>query len=211
VYKPRLNYKGVIDGLLVFSFEVTEQLRAQQRADALQAQALADAQRHARERETFYQVFEQAPARIALVRGPHHTFTYCNEAYEQLFPGRKLRGRKLADALPEVAAQGFVALLDQVYQSGETYFGFGEAFEMIQPGSSTPTTAYFDYTYQPYREHEQMVGVSIFAYDVTEQVLARQQHETQQQQLRELFEQAPLSICLFGGPDFVYELVSQQH
>jgi signal transduction histidine kinase len=168
-------------------------------------------QRLGKEGEIFYQVFEQTQALIALVRGPEHRFAYCNVAYQQLFPERQLQGHTVAEALPEARAQGFVELLDRVFQTGETYFGSEMAFATAPARGEPSCIRYFNFTHQAYREQGQTVGVSIFSYDVTEQVVARQQREAQQRQLHELFEQAPVSICLFGGPDFVYELASQQH
>jgi PAS domain S-box-containing protein len=210
-YKPRRNEHEHVDGVLLFAFEITEQVVAQQRADALQAEVLATAQQQVQERETLYQVFEQTPARIALLRGPEHRFMYSNGSYRQLFTSHEVVGRTVAEVMPEAAKLGFVRLLDGVYQTGKTYFGNEMPYTFIKPGDTLATTAYFNFTYQAYRENGETVGVSVFSYDVTEQVQARLQRESQQQQLRELFVAAPLSICLFGGPDFVYELASRQH
>jgi PAS domain S-box-containing protein len=210
-YKPRYNEHGQINGVLLFAFEITEQVVAQQHAGALQAELLAAARHQVEERETLYQVFEQTPARIALLRGPEHRFTYTNDSYRQLFTPRQVLGRTVAEVMPEATSLGFVRLLDEVYQTGKTYFGHERSYTFVQPGDARATTAYFNFTYQAYREKGETVGVSIFSYDVTEQVRTRQQREAQQQQLRELFVAAPLSICLFGGPDFVYELASRQH
>ncbi|MDF7815742.1 hypothetical protein [Hymenobacter sp. YC55] len=43
-----------------------------------------------------YQVFEQSPAAMCLLRGPQHALAYYNPAYQALFPGRDMRGRMLA-------------------------------------------------------------------------------------------------------------------
>ncbi|TGD82912.1 PAS domain-containing protein [Hymenobacter wooponensis] len=169
---------------------------------------LEEAQRRVQERETFYQVFEQTPASIALMRGPAHRFEYVNAAYQQLFPGRQLVGRSLAEALPETVTQGFSALLDTVYRTGETFFGTELLLSIEQPGGLPAKDVYFTFTYQAYREREQIVGISIFAYDATEQVLARLAREAQQRQLHDLFMQAPTPIAILTGPDMVFQLVN---
>ena len=74
-----------------------------------------------------------------------------------------------------------------------------------------PLTAYFNFTYQAYREAGAIAGVSIFAYDITEQVLARQERVAQQQRLEQLFMQAPAAICILAGPELVYELVNPRY
>ncbi|WP_262922271.1 PAS domain-containing protein [Hymenobacter sp. 5414T-23] len=173
-----------------------------------QQAVLEEAQHRIRERETFYQIFEQTPACIALLRGPVHRFEYVNEAYQQLFPSRRLVGRPVAEALPETVGQGFLNLLDTVYRTGETFFGTELLLQVEQPDGHPPQDVYFTFTYQAYREQEQIVGISIFAHDVTEQVLARQGRDVQQRQLRDLFMQAPAPIAILEGPDMRFQLVN---
>ena len=140
-----------------------------QESAALQAEVLATARRQAQEREAFYQVFEQTPAAIAFLRGPEHRLVYFNPAYQRLFPGRIMQGRTVAEVQPEAEAQGFVALLDRVYQSGNTFVG-NELALTIEPADGSPAQpSYFNFTYQPYRENGHTIGLSVFAYDVTEQ------------------------------------------
>ncbi|WP_210521006.1 PAS domain-containing sensor histidine kinase [Hymenobacter terricola] len=155
--------------------------------------------------EALYQLFEHTPAAICMLRGPEHRYEYHNATYQQLFPGRALHGRPVAEALPETVAGGFVALLDNVYRTGETYFGYEAPFLLEQPGGQAPQQLYFTFTYQAYREHGAIVGISTFAYDVTAQVQARQQRDAQQRQQQELFEQAPVAMAVFRGPRYVIE------
>jgi PAS domain S-box-containing protein len=168
---------------------------------------LAAAQRRAAERETFYQVFEQTPACIALLRGPEHDFEYVNQAYQALFPGRQLVGLPLAEALPETLEQGFVSLMDKVYQSGETFYG-NELSLTVAANGLPARELYFTFTYQVYHENGAVAGVSIFAFDVTGQVLARQQREQERRQLLGLFAQAPAGICILHGSELVFEFVN---
>jgi PAS domain S-box-containing protein len=208
IQQARYDEAGHIDGLLVFVFEVTAQVQARLRNEALQAELLASAQRLVQERETFYQVFEQTPAALAILRGPEHRVEYFNEAYQQLFPGRRMHGRTIAEMQPEAIEQGFVALLDRVYQTGETYYGNELPFTVAPSDGQPSRTFYFNFTYQPFRETGEVVGISVFAYDVTEQTLARQHRAEQQRQLNELFEQAPVAIAIFRGPQYVIELAN---
>ncbi len=188
----------------------TQELQASHRASAaLQAELLAAAQRQVQVRESFYQVFEQTPAAVSLLRGPTYRFEYVNPVYQQVFAGRQLVGHDFAEALPDAAAQGYLALLDDVYHTGETFLGAEVPFVSEQP--DTPThTVYFNFTYQAYRENGEIVGISTFALDVTEQVLARQQREAQQAELQRLFAQAPMAIIVLRGPTFIIEQVNER-
>jgi signal transduction histidine kinase len=207
-FQPLADKTGQTTGIMVFVVNVTEKVRVRQQAEALQAELLAVAQRQAHERTAFRGVFEQTPALIALLRAPGHRFEYVNPAYQAFFPGRQLVGLDAVVAAPELLTQGFVTMLDRVYQTGETYFGTEVPFATPAAAGQPDRTAYFNFTYQAYREAGEIAGVSIFAFDVTEQVRARQEREVQRQRLHDLFMQAPAAICILDGPELVYELVN---
>ena len=225
VWQARRDLAGAVDGVLVFAYDVTPQVRARQQVEqlnaelearvqartqealALQADLLEAAQHQVQVRESFYQVFEQTPAAVSLLRGPTYRFEYVNPVYQQVFAGRQLVGRDFADALPDAAAQGYLAMLEGVYHTGETFFGTEVPFVSEQPGAPTHTV-YFNFTYQAYRENGELVGISTYALDVTEQVLARQELEARRRQLEATFSQAPVAICVFRGPAYVLELVN---
>ncbi|QMU26588.1 PAS domain-containing protein [Adhaeribacter radiodurans] len=208
VYQPLRNDFGQIQGILAFIVDVTEKVEARQQAAALQAELIANAQKLIQERETFYQVFELTPAAICIQRGPEHRYEYVNAAYQAFFPGRELLGRTVAEALPETVPAGFAGLLNKVYQTGETYFGQEAPLLLEQPDGKPPREMYFTFTYQAYRENGQIVGISTFAYDVTQQVQMRQQQEAQQKQLQVLFEQAPVAIAVLRNPEYVIEVAN---
>ncbi|MGI4866388.1 MAG: PAS domain-containing protein [Janthinobacterium lividum] len=208
VLQARYDARGRIDGVLVMVLDSTAQVRVQQHAERLQEDVLAAAQRGAQEREAFYQIFEQTPAVISLMRGPDHYYEYVNPAYQALFPGRALQGRPVLEALPEAGPQGFVDLLNQVYQTGETFVGTELPLVITSPDGEPPTKKRLSFTYQAYRENGVIVGVSVFATDVTEQVHARQQREAGLQQLHTIFEQTPVGLVQLTGPDYVVEVAN---
>jgi len=174
VQQARYDEQGRIDGVLMFMLNITEQIVAHRRAEKLQAEVLATMQRQVQEHETFYQVFEQTSALVALMWGPEHRFEYVNPAFQQLFPDRLLLHQPLADGLPELVAQGVIPLLDRVYSTSEPFHGTALPFDILEPDGITSKKVYFKFTYQAYLEEGQPRGISVFAYDVTEQVCARQ-------------------------------------
>ncbi|GAA3941492.1 PAS domain-containing sensor histidine kinase [Hymenobacter algoricola] len=161
-----------------------------------------------RQRDACYQIFEHTPAAMCIQRGPEHRYEYCNATYQALFPGRPLLGLTAAEALPETVDAGFVALLDEVYRTGTTYFGHEQPLLLAQPAGRPPQEQFFTFTYQAYRENGGIVGISTFAFDVTEQVEARQEADRQRQLLHTLFMQAPVPIVILDGPELVYQLVN---
>ncbi|WP_324678527.1 PAS domain-containing protein [Hymenobacter sp. GOD-10R] len=186
----------------------TQELEAShQAAAALQAELLAAAQRQVQQREDLYQVFEQTAAVVLLLREPDHRVEYANPTSEHLMGTRLLRGRPLRECLPEAQEQGFLALLDGVYQTGETFIGNELPFT-VQDADQPPRTIYFSFSYQAYREQGRIVGVSGFGYDVTQQVVARQQREEQQRLVETVFAQGATAIWVARGPAYVVELVN---
>lgn len=129
---------------------------------------LARRARHA-ELERWKEVFRQAPAPIALLRGPDHVYEVVNEAYARLVGNRDLIGRTVSAALEEIEAQGFIALLDQVYCTGEPFVGKGVELKLQRRAGAGPEDVVLDFIYQPLRnEHGEIEGLFVLANDVTE-------------------------------------------
>ncbi|MGI4865923.1 MAG: PAS domain-containing protein [Janthinobacterium lividum] len=193
-YQARYNDDGQINGFITYAYDVTEQVRARHQADTLQAALLTAAQQQAQQREELYQVFEQAPAAIVLLREPNHRVEYVNPAYAQLFPGVALQGRILQDVQPDIATNGTLAWLDRVYATGEPYTGEEQLMQLTLTPGQPPQTRYFNFSYQPYREQGRIMGISVFAYDVTGAALARQAIAANARQLRLLTDALPVLI-----------------
>ncbi|GAA4503465.1 hypothetical protein GCM10023172_28350 [Hymenobacter ginsengisoli] len=166
-YQPLVDEQGQTQGILAFIVDVTEKVLARRQAETLQAAMLAVTQRQAKERETVYQVFAHTPAAVAILRGPELRFEYANASYQAFFPGRRLLGRPLPEALPEALTSGEADRLAQVYRTGKTYLGQDVAVELAQP-TGPPQVHRFTFTYQAYYENGAIVGVSIFANEVAE-------------------------------------------
>jgi signal transduction histidine kinase len=123
-------------------------------------------------------VFKQAPAFLAVLRGPEHVFALANDAYFGLIGKRELIGKPLRDALPEVAEQGFNHLLDQVLSTGTPYVGREVSVRIARTPGAEPEERFLDFVYLPLVEGEgERVGIIAHGTDVTEQVLARREVE----------------------------------
>ena len=152
---------------------VQELLTSNEQQAALADQAYATYQQAESQREAYHSLFTQAPVAIGILRGPDHRHEFVNPPYQQIFNDRPLLGRTVAEALPEIAEQGFIGLLDHVYQTGETYHG--NEIPVHLPGH--PTISYFNSTYQRFSENGQPAGLLVFSFEVTELVKARQELE----------------------------------
>jgi len=186
IYQPLFDGQRRVTGILAFILDVTDRVLARQQSETLQAAMLAVAQRRAQEREDLYQVFEQAPIGVVLLREPAHRIEYFNPAYAELVGGRALRGQLLAQAQPESVGQGLIALLDSVYETGTTRYGFEQPLGETADGEAP---RYINYTYQAYREQDRIVGVAVFIYEVSEQVQARRQVQVLNEELAAINEE----------------------
>lgn len=136
-------------------------------------------QQLAQERDVLHRVLAQTPTPICLLHGPEYRFEYTNPAFKALFGHRELEGLPAAEVLPEALNQGFIALLDRVYETGETML---EAeLPLASPLVASPR--YFNFQYQAHLENGHAERLSVFAYEVTGQVLARQQVQQLNEQL----------------------------
>ena len=121
------------------------------------------------ERERLADVFQQAPAFMAVVRGPEHVFEQVNDRYLQLVGHRDLLGKPVQEALPEVAGQGLFELLDGVYQTGEPFVGTGVRVLFARRAGEPPEERYVDFVYQALREPGGVTtGVVAVGVDVTD-------------------------------------------
>jgi signal transduction histidine kinase len=219
--------QGDVAAALQLSYQREQQARAeaehQRRASQLvlaQAQQELETrvQQHTRQlteqQALLSLVLKQMPAAIATLSGPTHRYSFANAQYQELVGQRAEVGKTVAEIMPELAEQGVIDLLDQVYTSGEPYVGTEITLMLTQPGGG-PVQRYFNFVYQPLRDAQNQVqGILVFALEVTEQVRARRQAETlqaallavAQRQARErlellrIFEHAPVAIVLLREP-----------
>ena len=139
-------------------------------------------------------LFEQAPGAVAILEGPSHVFEIVNEAYQELVGAdRALVGRPLAEAMPEVAEQGFPAILDRVLATGEPYRGWAVPVELRRGAGKEVETRLLDFVYQPIldaagRPHRIFVQVT----DNTERAQATER-------LRETEERLQLALDASAG------------
>ena len=168
---PVRSESGEVVGYLNVASETTARIRAE--AELREARVVAErAERRLRD------VFAQAPGFLAVLQGADHVFEFVNSAYLQLVGHRPLIGLRVIDALPEVASQGFVELLDRVYRTGEPFVGREVSVLLERIAGSEPEERRVDFVYQPLMSAGgTIVGIVAHGSDVTEAVVARQEVE----------------------------------
>jgi signal transduction histidine kinase len=164
--------------------ERTQQLQAALRETEQQREALRQQQ------GTLQQILGQLPAAIATLHGPAHHYSFFNDGYQLLSSHRTALGHTVAEAFPEIAAQGFVAVLDRVYATGQPFKGVEVPAQLYDYKTGRPEQRYVDFVYQPLRdEYGRTHGILAFILDTTEKVLTRQQVEQSRTQVQVLNEE----------------------
>jgi PAS domain S-box-containing protein len=116
-------------------------------------------------------LFDQSPTFTAFLRGGEHRIEFVNPAYMALVGDRRVIGLTIPEALPEAIEQGFVAMLDEVFQNGKAITATGARYDRVVNGVTTEL--YVDMVYQPILEESGTVsGILVQGADVTERVRA---------------------------------------
>lgn len=153
---------------------VQELLEASEQQAALSEQSYRNAQQAQQQRQTLYRLFMQAPAQIAIVRGPDFRYEFVNPGYAASLGHRELLGRPVAEAVPEFVDMGLLPVLDEVYRTGQPYHAHEVPIQVPDDGTGQPREGFFTYVIQRWEEDGQPAGLSSYTYEVTELVQARQ-------------------------------------
>lgn len=185
----RLAVESATSALQVLNHELEERVKL--RSNELQlAKAEADKQS-----KRLNDLFMQAPAAICILGGPDMVYELVNPVYEQLFTDRKLLGKPILEALPEIKDHLVYKTFRRVYETGITH----EESELLIPFKSRENgeleDRYFRFIQQArYNDQDEVDGIIVFALEVTEQVEARKAVELSEKQLRLVTDSLPVLI-----------------
>ncbi|SDT10310.1 PAS domain S-box-containing protein [Halopseudomonas xinjiangensis] len=186
-YTPVRDDSGDVCGFFCPCIETTSQVLTERRIKE--------------ENERQRQLFELAPGFIAAVTGPDHVFEFVNEAYRKLVGRSDLVGRTVREALPEIAGQGFLEWLDEVYGSGERVVQFEVPVRLRRGPEGELEQRYVDFIYEPViNDAGQVTGVLVEGHDVTNAHLAQEALKASEAQF-EVLAQAMPNMVWTARPD----------
>jgi len=186
-YSPVLDESGAPAGVIAIVIETTAKVAAERW--------------RASERDRQRQMFEQAPGFMAMLSGPEHIFEMTNAAYMQLVGHRDIIGKPTREALPEIANQGFLELLDQVFTSGEAFVGYALKAELQRTPGAATEERFIDLVYQPVRNPGgEVIGIFVQGIDVTDRLMAESALRQSEAQFRTFAEAMPNHVWT-ASPD----------
>ena len=193
-YTPLFNEAGEVYAIVNMGIDVSKQVMARRQVEASEAKLRS--------------LIMEAPVATCLYVGPDAIIELANPAMVKLYgKGDAIIGKPFLEAMPEMVAQPFPALLAELYRTGNNYEGFSTPADVLMDG--VMNTYYFDFTYTPLRtvagDVYAILGIAI---DVTEQVLARRKIEASERRFRNLVAQATVATAVFTGRNMVLELAN---
>ncbi|MGW4942031.1 GAF domain-containing protein [Actinoplanes sp. NPDC004185] len=143
-------------------------------------------------------MFGQSIAVFAVLAGQGHVLEIANPAFVATIGADRARlGAPLAELMPELAGQGFLDLLDQVYRTGEPYTG-RDARVVLGTGPQA-REVYFDFTYEPRRDSTgTVIGIRVIGVETTQVRNAQRLLTKHRALLEQIARQAPLAEVLDG-------------
>ena len=125
------------------------------------------------EKERMQRILNLAPAAVCMLDGPDLTFEWLNHNYQQFFPERELLGTPLLEAIPEIEGTIYT-ILEEVYRTGKTFEGREVLVPLPRSEGGPMEDLYFNFVYQARLTLQQEIdGIIVFAYEVTDFVKAR--------------------------------------
>lgn len=129
-------------------------------------------------------LFADAPVAIGLLAGRELIIESANVDLLRLWgKSAAVIGLPLSDGLPELKGQPFLDILDNVFTSGEPFYGTEAKAQLVHDGKLTDR--YFNFVYKPVKNEEgHTVYIMIVATDVTPQVATRVEIERAEEKFR---------------------------
>lgn len=172
--------------------DINEQKKIEENLRATQGLETAIRLKAEAQSEWLNNMVMQAPFIVCILRGADHVHELINPSYQQLFGDRQLTGRKVVDALPALEGQLFLNILNKVYSTGETVSRKEVRLLIARGHDANIEEIFINVTCQPlYSDEKEIDGILVFAYDVTEQVLARKILEKNAEDLNIILEVIP--------------------
>jgi PAS domain S-box-containing protein len=199
---PLLAADGAVEQWYGSSVDIDHQRRLQEQLEAKD--------------QLWQRIMEHMPAGVATLEGPEFRFTFVSASSNRWTKGRAQAGLTVAEALPEVVGQGFLTVLDQVYQTGQPFVLLEQPVELLNPDTGGYEISYVNASYQLLPplpgSHPGSRGILNFVADVTEQVLARRRADElkaevhrRDKELRLLTESSPAVVFSVDPTDhFLY-------
>ncbi len=159
--------------------------------------------------ESLALLLTQAPVAMSMLMGDEFHIRVANPQMLQLWgKPAEIIGSRLIDALPELEGQPFMDILSKVRTTGTPYKGYKELCYLVRNGEREE--CYFDFIYAPiYNDDEtEILGISVVATEVTDQVFAEKKLAETEYTFEKLIKESDYAIALYKGKDLIIDVAN---
>ena len=160
-------------------------------------------------RDILSSVIAESPIAIGLYVGREMIVGIANDVMLGFWgKTKKVIGKRLAEAVPELQGQPFLQILDNVFTTGEIYtVAEGPVFVAL---NGIPDTYYFDFSYKPlFDNNGQVYAILNTAVNVTDRVISKRKMLESESRFRDVTEQSPMAISLLMGRELLVEIANE--
>lgn len=170
---------------------------------ATDIEAAKQAEREAAfERRKLHDLFMQAPAMIAVSKGPDLVFELANPLYLKVVgKTEKILGKSVLEVFPEIKGQPIMDILRNVYKTGEPFIGKEIMIKLDTDNDGKTEDVYFNFVYQAFKDEKgKVAGIMTHAVEITDMVAARKKVEEAEEKFRMLADNIP-NLAWMANPD----------
>lgn len=202
-YSSVIGDDGTIDGVLVICNETTKKVNTLKQLERSQKSlALSES--------NLKNIILKAPVAMCILKGPNHIIEIANERMFSLWGKKRetMLGKPIFEELLDARYEGFEALMDRVYTTGETHLAYGAPVTLYRDGRTE--LVYVHFVYEAFREGDGSIsGVMAVAIDVTQEMDTRKRLEESENKIRSLVESAPFPMGVYEGREMRITMLNQ--
>lgn len=193
-YKPLFDNHGQVYAIMNTAVNVTDRTVAKRQLQESESR--------------FKAITNQSPMAIGLLKGRDMIVEIGNDKiFEVWGKTAAVTGLPIMQALPELEGQGFIEILEAVYDTGIDYRGYDILAKLYH--NNILKDVYFDFTYSPLKdENGKILGVLILAIDVTERLNTIKKIEESEAKFKAVIYSAQAAMAVFKGRELVADIAN---
>ncbi|WP_278021979.1 PAS domain-containing sensor histidine kinase [Flavobacterium ginsengisoli] len=193
-YSPVNDENGKTNGVLVICNETTKQVITRKK--------LEESERR------FRNTVKQLPLGICILKGADLIVEMANATYLHIIDREEnaILNKPIFDSVPETRETTY-PILKNVFETGEPYYA--DEFAVTLNRYNKQELAYFNLVFYPVKEDNNIAGVTVVAYEVTEEVKTRYLLAEREKAFRGIVMDSPIAMAIFRGNDLTIEMANK--
>lgn len=157
--------------------------------------------------ERFRDLVKNVPVGIAIIDTDKYVVKIVNDMALEIWQKsyNESINRPLFEILTEIEA-GLAPILEEVIHTKKAKYGMEYPFVLERNGVAE--TGYFNFTFKPVIENDNVSEIMLVAFEVTDTVKARFELEEIERQFNNFVGQSPIAICILRGHDLNIEMAN---